>query len=618
MACMMLPGCARSCGGASVFYYWCWRLEHAARRPNLARTAAVERMPAAQAEQPEVADVEEAAARRDPRADRAAVAAPVAARRIRSGVPVASPAPAPAMSAAVPASPARRRTAEPARLNWAARPAAEAPAGVAARRARAAEVATVAARADAAESGGGTGGTGGAAVCGARASRAASFASTQLWRHGSAVQSAPRWRPMSDRMDVSGFLQYLTDTGARLRGATVHASRSFLHHAARVVRRHGHLRVPPGKRLPDRRRMRPHQRRRSHLSIGLTKSKGTTMRELTTSNRSGFVARAEQLAAIVTLTIMIAGGCGSVNSAGGDAAAGASGQGGNAGNGASGAAGSGGTSAGRGGGGGFAGSTGGGAGGDGCGPGYPVGSSRPAGDGCNGCNCIAPGTWVCSTASCPIGGAGGGGTTGGGGGVAGAGGSAGRGGAGGSAGSTGSGGRGGGSGGSAGGGGAGGTTSPCQTVLALDRSCTTAADCFAGAHVTNCCGTAQYVGFRNSVKTAFQTLEAACDATYPACECPIRQPTTDDGSALGFGDEPGVTCLQGKCTTFVPDCGQPCDSGSTCFSCVNHQQMFAACTTMCTGNTQCQDPSLPLCQMGMSGNTAGKFCTAANVACDTK
>jgi hypothetical protein len=27
---------------------------------------------------------------------------------------------------------------------------------------------------------------------------------------------------------------------------------------------------------------------------------------------------------------------------------------------------------------------------------------------------------------------------------------------------------------------------------------------------------------------------------------------------------------------------------------------------------------LPLCQMGMSGNTAGKFRMAANVACDTK
>ena len=78
---------------------------------------------------------------------------------------------------------------------------------------------------------------------------------------------------------------------------------------------------------------------------------------------------------------------------------------------------------------------GGGSGGDGCGPGFPVGSTRPAGDGCNFCNCIAPASWVCSTAACPIGGSGGGaaadGGAGGSGGRGGGGASAGRGGAGG-------------------------------------------------------------------------------------------------------------------------------------------------------------------------------------------
>jgi len=75
---------------------------------------------------------------------------------------------------------------------------------------------------------------------------------------------------MSDRVDLQGFLQHFTVTGAGLRGAAVHPSRSLLHHAARVVRRHGHLLVPPGERLPERRRMRPHQQRRSDLSVGLT------------------------------------------------------------------------------------------------------------------------------------------------------------------------------------------------------------------------------------------------------------------------------------------------------------------------------------------------------------
>ncbi len=44
----------------------------------------------------------------------------------------------------------------------------------------------------------------------------------KLWRHGSTVQSGPRWRPVSDRMDLSGFLQHFTNTGARLRGAAMH------------------------------------------------------------------------------------------------------------------------------------------------------------------------------------------------------------------------------------------------------------------------------------------------------------------------------------------------------------------------------------------------------------
>jgi hypothetical protein len=163
------------------------------------------------------------------------------------------------------------------------------------------------------------------AVRRARVHEQRALRATQLWRHRSALQSAPRWRPMSDRMDLSAFLQHFTDTGARLRGAAVHTSHSFLHHAARVVRRHGHLRLPPDERLPERRGMRPHQWRGSPVSIGLT------------------FTRAGQLAATGTLAIVIAGGCGSVNSTGGDAAAGTSGQGGHAGDGAGGSAGIGGT-----------------------------------------------------------------------------------------------------------------------------------------------------------------------------------------------------------------------------------------------------------------------------------
>jgi hypothetical protein len=40
-------------------------------------------------------------------------------------------------------------------------------------------------------------------------------------------------------------------------------------------------------------------------------------------------------------------------------------------------------------------------GGDACGPGYPVGSSRPQGDGCNTCYCQSGGSWLCTTKQCP-------------------------------------------------------------------------------------------------------------------------------------------------------------------------------------------------------------------------
>lgn len=218
----------------------------------------------------------------------------------------------------------------------------------------------------------------------------------------------------------------------------------------------------------------------------------------------------------------------------------------------------------------------------------------------------------------------GGATSSGGAGPSGSGGTAGMGGLTGSGGKGGGGGTGGGSGGIAGKGGApgmggaGGGASPCQAVLALGRSCTTAADCFAGQHVSNCCGQIEFVGFRISEQARFQDLEARCDATYPPCGCAAQAPLADDGSRLRINEKPGVTCQQGKCTTFVSDCAGPCPAGKTCFSCSNHSSVFAACTTACTGNAACTDPDLPRCQMGSSGNTSGMFCTASNVTCDTR
>jgi hypothetical protein len=172
-------------------------------------------------------------------------------------------------------------------------------------------------------------------------------------------------------------------------------------------------------------------------------------------------------------------------------------------------------------------------------------------------------------------------------------------------------------GGAAGSGGAGGATA-CQAIAKLDRSCTAASDCVAVGHVANCCGTIRVMGLRASEQAKFQQLEPQCDASYPGCGCATGLATTDDGSVVGAGGNAGVTCAQGTCTTFVPACGQPCAGGTTCFSCSNHNAVFAACTATCAASTDCRDPALPLCQLGTSGNVSGMYCTAAGVGCDTK
>ena len=310
------------------------------------------------------------------------------------------------------------------------------------------------------------------------------------------------------------------------------------------------------------------------------------MRDSTSYRRVPAVTRAGQSISAIALSLVMAVGCGNGSSSGRDAAAGSSGQGGSAANATGGTTGSGG-SAGTGGSG-----TGGalGTGGSSAGSGGSTGGGGSGGRGGRGGEAGAA-----STGSGGVTGSGGrGGLTGSGGGG------------------------GGGRGGSAGNGGVGGTTSPCQAVVALDRSCSAPADCFAGTHVTNCCGQVQFIGFNNGVKSQFQTLEAACDATYPPCGCAGGQPTADDASVLRSSQQAGVTCLQGTCTTFVPDCGQPCATGTTCFTCVSLNQTFAACTTMCNDSTACANATLPLCQMGSSGNRSGKFCTTENVRCDTR
>jgi hypothetical protein len=143
----------------------------------------------------------------------------------------------------------------------------------------------------------------------------------------------------------------------------------------------------------------------------------------------------------------------------------------------------------------------------------------------------------------------------------------------------------------------------CAEVAAVDRSCAVDADCLAGIHTINCCGSAVWIGFRSSEKDRFASLEAACDKTYPACGCASGPPTTDDGSIVPFGTQPGVTCQGGVCRTFSKACGKFCETGRACVTC----KMGAATTPMgfcslrCMQNTGCTEPGRSMCQVSFTG-----------------
>jgi hypothetical protein len=179
--------------------------------------------------------------------------------------------------------------------------------------------------------------------------------------------------------------------------------------------------------------------------------------------------------------------------------------------------------------------------------------------------------------------------------------------------------------GGAGGAGTGGTgtapTNPCLVIPTLDRTCTTAEDCFAASTIGDCCGSGRSVGLRKSEQAQYAELLTECQKVWPACACPTGPTILDDGSVIISNTSVGVTCREGGCTTFVPACEGPCGSGTTCFSCQVPGGQFAACTTPCKdvdGGTDCPNPDLPRCQQGTSGNTYGTFCTSATAACDSK
>jgi hypothetical protein len=220
--------CAQSCGGASLFYR-CWRLSDAVRRPNPVRTAAVERAPA------ETSGTTGGGGRGG-----SGGAAGSAGGQSGGGgtggcapnqvwCPGCEPGTGACYSGGCPGIACPPVDGGAGASGSGARPAPEVLAGAAAPPARAA-----------ARSGqrwwiGRDGGSGDLRC--ARLHERRALRAPQLRRHGAAVQPGPRWRPMSDGMDLQSFLQHFTNPGPGCEEPPCMPSRSFLHHAARVVRR---------------------------------------------------------------------------------------------------------------------------------------------------------------------------------------------------------------------------------------------------------------------------------------------------------------------------------------------------------------------------------------------
>jgi hypothetical protein len=170
-------------------------------------------------------------------------------------------------------------------------------------------------------------------------------------------------------------------------------------------------------------------------------------------------------------------------------------------------------------------------------------------------------------------------------------------------------------GGGSGAGGTGGASgNSCLEVRTLDRSCAADDDCFAALHTVNCCGTEKYIGLRVTERSRYETLEAQCHMTWPACQCASGVTTTDDGSVPAPGTAPSAACRQGVCTTYVLACGGPCAPGTTCFTCNDGPGVFAVCSTACNSAAECPSAELPACRHATSG-AYYEFCAPSGVTC---
>jgi hypothetical protein len=93
----------------------------------------------------------------------------------------------------------------------------------------------------------------------------------------------------------------------------------------------------------------------------------------------------------------------------------------------------------------------------------------------------------------------------------------------------------------------------CEGFLrpALRKDCTADADCFAGIHAADCCGSVVVLGYNRDAQAAFDAYEADC-APRATCECLSQPPTLENGQATSDLELRTAVCISGQCNGTGP------------------------------------------------------------------
>jgi hypothetical protein len=84
-----------------------------------------------------------------------------------------------------------------------------------------------------------------------------------------------------------------------------------------------------------------------------------------------------------------------------------------------------------------------------------------------------------------------------------------------------------------------------------DKSCTSDADCFAGVHTADCCGSKQVLGYNVNEQSRFTSYEADCTARA-LCRCAAGPPTIESGQVTSDLELRIAICSAGQCLGSGP------------------------------------------------------------------